>query len=249
MKKLLLLLLAMVIVLNCLASCNVGPAENTTGSVNSGEPSSGTNDFVIPDDETPVLYTVSADNADGLKMEVTVHGYQSESLGKDFYVKNDEYFLVDVRVTNISENPLWQWLPTSCRALMGTPHNHEIEFDLSYGGYKLHSSSHGFACPSLIDVWKLEPGVTYEWHLKLAAGEVKNGIDDYDLPFDGESYRAGVVLYEEDIYSEGIGTFAGAFSFDYKVSEEGHLNDFSLSVPMAIEVVFVSAEAVKTQNP
>lgn len=249
MKKLLILFVSVIMLLNCLSSCDTTPAESTSGSLSPGEQTEEKKDFVIPEDETRTVYTVSDENADGLKMEVTVHGYQSESLGKDFYVKNNEYFLVDVKVTNTSENPLWQWLPTSCRALMGTPHNHEIEFDLSYGGYKLHSSSHGFACPSLIDVWKLESGVTYEWHLKLTAGEVKNGIDDYDLPFDGESYRAGIVLYEEDIYSEGSCTFAGAFSFDYKLSEEKGLNTASLSVPMEIDVVFVSAEAVKTQNP
>lgn len=259
MKKLLILFVSVIMLLHCLSSCDMTPAESTSeslnssestsGSLSSGEPTEEKKGFLIPEDETEVLRTVSADNADGLRMEITVHGYQSESLNKDFYVKNNEYFLVDVKVTNTSENPLWQWLPTYCRTLMGTPHNHEIKFDLSHGKYQLDSSSHGFACPDLIDVWKLEPGVTYEWHLKLAAGEVKNGIDDYDLPFDGESYRAGIVLYEEDIYSEGSCTFAGAFSFDYKLSEEKGLNTTSLSVPMEIDVVFVSAEAVKTQNP
>ena len=259
MKKLLILFVSVIMLLNCLSSCDMTPAESTSeslnssestsGSLSSGEPTEEKKGFVIPEDETEVLCTVSADNADGLQMEITVHGYQSESLNKDFYVKNNEYFLVDVKVTNTSENPLWQWLPTYCRTLMGTPHNHEIKFDLSHGKYQLDSSSHGFACPDLIDVWKLEPGVTYEWHLKLAAGEVKNGIDDYDLPFDGESYRAGIVLYEEDIYSEGSCTFAGAFSFAYKVSEGEHGNIVTLSVPMEIEVVFISAEAVKTQNP
>ena len=259
MKKLLILFVSVIMLLNCLSSCDMTPAESTSeslnssestsGSLSSGEPTEEKKGFLIPEDETEVLRTVSADNADGLRMEITVHGYQSESLNKDFYVKNNEYFLVDVKVTNTSENSLWQWLPTYCRTLMGTPHNHEIKFDLSHGKYQLDSSSHGFACPNLIDVWKLEPGVTYEWHLKLAAGEVKNGIDDYDLPFDGESYRAGIVLYEEDIYSEGSCTFAGAFSFDYKLSEEKGLNTTSLSVPMEIDVVFVSAEAVKTQNP
>ena len=249
MKKLLILFVSVIMLLSCFSSCDTTPAESASGSLGLGEQTEEKKGFVIPEDETEVLRTVSADNADGLRMEITVHGYQSESLNKDFYVKNNEYFLVDVKVTNTSENPLWQWLPTYCRTLMGTPHNHEIKFDLSHGKYQLDSSSHGFACPDLIDVWKLEPGVTYEWHLKLAAGEVKNGIDDYDLPFDGESYRAGIVLYEEDIYSEGSCTFAGAFSFDYKLSEEKGLNTTSLSVPMEIDVVFVSAEAVKTQNP
>lgn len=236
MKKILFLLLAMVIVLNCLASCNVGPAENTTGSVNSGEPSSGTNDFVIPDDETPVLYTVSADNADGLRMEVTVHGYKSESLNKDFYVKNNEYFLVDVKVKNTSDNDLYQLLPTECRN-SDPSHNHEIELDLAHGDYKLSSSSFGFMCRTAIEIWKLEPGETYEWQLKLAAGEVKSGGDDYDLPGDAEDW---IKLYGKDIYSDGICTFAGEFSFAY-MKTIGDLNDFFLSVPLSVDVLYVSS--------
>ena len=241
MKKLLFLLLTIALVLSCLASCELNNAQDTTETAKFAEPISKSNDFEIPEDETRAVCTVSGENADGLTMEVTVYGYQSESLNKDFYVKNNEYFLLNVKVTNTSGNPLWQWLPTYCRHTVGEAHNHEIELDLSHGEYRLSSSSFGFACGDLIDKWRLEPGDTYEWQLKLAAGEVKSGAA-YDLPGDGKTYGAGIDLYENDIYDGGICTFEGALSFGYQTSDDGQKNDFSLSVPLTIDVVCVSAE-------
>ena len=254
MKKLLFLLLAVAIAMNCFVSCNVSPAENTSGlaipggdhasgSDPSDEQPAGTNAFIIPEDETSAVHTATVENTDGLRMEITVHGYQSESLNKTFYVKNNEYFLVDVKVTNTSDAARWQWLPTYCRT-SDPAHNHEIGFELANGEYKLSSSSFGFACGALIDVWKLEPGATYEWQLKLAAGEVKSG-GDYDLSGDGDGYRTGIDLYENDIYKDGVCTFAGEFSFGYKTSDAEHFNDFSISVPLSVDVVYISAEPSK----
>lgn len=239
MKKMLIWLLSMVMILTCLISCNVAPPEQTDGSSDSTEPKK---EFTAPADESRAEYTVSSSTADGLKMEITVHGYKSESLNKDFYVKNNEYFLVDVKVTNESENELYQWLGSYCRHSLEPSHNHEIGFDISHGEYQLHSSSFGFECPMAIDVWKLEPGETYEWQLKLAAGEEKWEWDGaYDLPADGTGNPAGISLYDQAIYSDGVCTFAGEISFDYTKTKED-LNDFFLSVPMEIDVVFVSSE-------
>ncbi len=214
--------------------------ESTTDANNSASlsvaPSVGTE---VPDEKSAVR-TVSADNANGLKMEVTVHGYQSEGLNQDFYVKNNEYFLVDVKVTNTSDSARWQWLSTYCRN-SDPAHNHEIGFELVSGEYKLNSSSFGFACGALIDVWELKPGATYEWQLKLAAGEVKSG-GNYDLPVDGDGYLTGIDLYGNDIYIDGVCTFAGEFYFDYKTSDQEHFNDFSLSVPISVDVVFISSD-------
>ena len=103
-----------------------------------------------------------------MKLEVTLHGYKSESLGKEFYVKNNEYFLVDVKLTNESDTPVYQFLPTSCRDCT-LAHNHELSFDLSNGESKLNSSSFGFDCAEKTDLWTIEPGKSYEWHLKFAA--------------------------------------------------------------------------------
>ena len=254
MKKLLFLLLAVAIAMNCFVSCNVSPTENTTGlaipggdhtsgSDPSEEQPEGTNAFVIPEDETSAVHTATVENTDGLRMEITVHGYQSESLNKTFYVKNNEYFLVDVKVTNTSDTARWQWLPTCCRNL-DSAHNHEIGFELVNGEYKLNSSSFGFACPEATEIWMLEPGATYEWQLKLAAGEAKSG-GEHDLSGDGKSYRAGIDLYGTDIYKDGVCTFAGEFSFGYKTSDAEHFNDFSISVPLSVDVVYISAEPSK----
>ena len=227
----------MVMILTCLISCNVAPPEQTDGSSDSTEPKK---EFTAPADESRAEYTVSSSTADGLKMEITVHGYKSESLNKDFYVKNNEYFLVDVKVTNESENELYQWLGSYCRHSLEPSHNHEIGFDISHGEYQLHSSSFGFVCPMAIDVWMLEPGATYKWQLKLAAGEMQSGTD-YDLPADVSGHYEGIVLYDEAIYTDGVCTFAGEISFGY-MKTKGDLNDFFLSVPMEIDVVFVSSE-------
>ena len=243
MKKMLIWLLSMVMILTCLISCNVAPPEQTDRSSDSTEPKK---EFTAPADESRAEYTVSSSTADGLKMEITVHGYKSESLNKDFYVKNNEYFLVDVKVTNESENELYQWLGSYCRHSLEPSHNHEIGFDISHGEYQLHSSSFGFNCPMAIDVWKLEPGATYKWQLKLAAGEAQSGTD-YDLPADVSGHYEGIVLYDEAIYTDGVCAFSGDFSFDYGLSMEG-LNDRFLSVPMEIDVVFVSAEAVTAEK-
>jgi hypothetical protein len=241
MKKIVYLLLAMAIALNCFASCNATSDQNTTGSEHTGSVVSESNEFVSPDDEARAVHTVSAENKDGLKMEITVHGYRSESLNREFYVKSNEYFTVDVKVTNTSEKPLWQWLPTYCRNGGGIPHNHEIGFDISCGEYGLSSSSIGFMCPTGIDIWKLEPGETYEWQLKLAAGEEK-WDGSYDLPADEDGRYAGIALYDQAIYSEGVCTFAGEFFFGYRTSKIGDRNDFSLSVPLTVDVVYISAK-------
>lgn len=78
-------------------------------------------------------------------------------------------------------------------------------------------------------------------YLLLAAGEEKwDGA--YDLSADGTGNRAGISLYDQAIYSEGVCTFAGEFFFGYRTSKIGDRNDFSLSVPLTVDVVYISAE-------
>ena len=216
MKKTLLLLLILSLILCCFVSCRTGtPNEttsdamgDTTSATTSGstEPPVVDKDFVSPNDEESTVYTVTKTDENGLKLEVTLHGYKSKTLGKDFYVKNNEYFLVDVKLTNESENAFYQWLPTTCRSASPS-HNHEIGVDISHGEYKLASSSFGFACAEMIDTWMIEAGETYEWQLKLAAGEQQSGKQD--LPADGTGYSAGIKLYGEDIFTDNSCDFDG----------------------------------------
>ena len=190
-----------------------------------------------PTDEKRAIHTVSASCTDGLTIEVTLHGYQAQSLSKAFYVKNDEYFAVDVKITNTSENPVYQYLPTNCRE-SNTPHNHEIDVDLYLDNYTLCTSSFGFACTETPNVWTLEPGKTYEWSLKLAAGEASDV--QFDLPADGNEQPTGIKLYEDALYDYGPLVFSGNIVFYYKKNNEPNRNDCSLLVPLSIEVIHIT---------
>ena len=313
MKKFLMLFLTVALALSCFISCSY-----LGGGSSSGEDIK-TLFFVSPEDEESAVYTVTQTDENGLKLEVTLHGYKSESLGKEFYVKNNAYFIADVKLTNESETPVYQFLPTACRD-MSPSHNHEISFDIANGDNKLHSSSFGFACPDMIDVWTIEPGQSYEWQLKLAAGalastypnaenekkedseivvekeeaepapvsenyiyygsgNVQNGnfqvfestyigtvggnffgsdvngalSTSYhfivngsalniagSLPPDGDTTTEGLLLYGNNIYTDNACTFEGPLSFSYMKSSDGSENMLSVSVPVSIEVVYVS---------
>lgn len=317
MKKLLLLFLTVTIALSCFVSCsylNFGSnsGENFTDNMKIY--------FVSPEDEESAVYTVTQTDENGLTLEVTIHGYKSESLGKEFYVKNNEYFLADVKLTNGSDTPVYQFLPTACRDC-SPAHNHEISFDIANGDHKLNSSSNGFTCPETTEVWTIEPGASYEWQLKLAAGELestkisyspgfgtvtesnKENAEDTDkaptessaltnfyvsgesvyyydsafsqggnifyetytmggdfsfgtngsftvivggsaiytgtLPLDGDDSYV-IRLYDSSVFPDNVCTFAGDLSFGYMKSSDGTENDLSVSVPLSIEVVFVS---------
>ena len=89
----------------------------------------------------------------------------------------------------------------------------------------------------------IEAGETYEWQLKLAAGEQQSGKQD--LPADGTGYSAGIKLYGEDIFTDNSCDFDGKIFFAYMKSGDQMYNDCSVFVPIEIEVVYVSAEAAK----
>ena len=207
----------------------------TTKTENPHHPQKGS--FVVPSDEKTVTCHFLASNTDGLTLEISVYGYRSTMIGKAFYLKSNEYFTVDVKIKNESSKSIYQFLPTYCRE-GDFPHNHEIGFDLSHKGYALHSSSCGFACAEMTEVWELKPGETCEWTLKLAAGE--ENAHDFDLPADGDF--TGIKLYDESIYTDGSCTFSGAFFFEYRKTKEAEPNDHTVSVPLDLEIVFVSEE-------
>ncbi len=310
MKKILSLLLTVLVALNCFVSCSY--LDNGNGD-DPNQPNDEKVYFDVPEDEAPAEQTVTQTNENGLKLEVTLHGYKSESLGKDFYVKNNEYFTVDVKLTNESADSVYQYLPTSCRE--STPsHNHEISFDIANGDYKLHSSSFGYTCPEKTDVWEIKAGQSYEWHLKLAAGkplsysisdstdgkgndkkDEKDARSDSHVADENKSSQNGNVqfyestyvisggsfgsdfifntdsssssyyfvvggnavvitgmlpsdfsdseklrLYEEAIFTDNVCTFKGPLSFGYMKSSDGFQNDLSVSVPLSVDVVYVS---------
>ena len=323
MKKILFLLLTVALLMSCFASC----------SYFGGDATHSADDkklfFVSPEDEERAVSTVTHTDENGLRLEVTLHGYKSESLGKEFYVKNNEYFLVDVKLTNESDKTFHQFLPTSCRDC-SPAHNHEISFNLESGDRKLNSSSFGFTCAEKTDTWTVEPGKSYEWQLKLAAGSQQTdfifGIPseegssdkyygDIKDQFAGEKesasdfyvYESNVVqggnvqiyestyvnvggnvfgtvgqngalgssfhyviggsavnvmgvlpsdgnpedrltLYGNSLFPDNVCTFAGTLSFAYMPSAEGVENSLAVSVPLAIEVVYVSTMTNVTEK-
>ena len=190
----------------------------------------------IPDEKSAV-YQVVESNADGLQIEIAVHGYRSEKLKKSFYVKNNEYITVEVKLKNLSDAPVWQWLPTACRD-SGTPHDHEIGAELFCGAYRLHSS-HGLPCSGALRKWMVEPGETYEFCLKLAAGDICYE-KDWDLPGDGEGGLPGIKLYGEDVFRDGSATFSGKIFFDYTKDEMQAANGLRVSVSLVLDVLYVS---------
>ena len=241
MKKLLLFLLCAIL----LCSCGVHTDGGTESSSSSGTAENAAP--VTPSDEETVLHTLSASSEDGVILKITAHGYQSKSERMDFYAKSNEYFLVDVEVTNGSAQPIYYFLPRYCNEDV-LPHNHEVGFDLSCGEYDLHSSSSGFiiARTSAEDghVRTLAPGETRAWQLKLAAGEIS--ADDFDLPADGKAYPSGIKLYGPELYTDGICTFEGAVFFGYSKSEvliARSVHDLLLSVPLSVDFVYVSPKS------
>lgn len=252
MKSLIFSVLSVILALGIFTSCSskpISPAEtsgkaDTTATTPAAESSSTVPDqnafsFVSPSDEIRTTKVFTAQNADGIKMEVTIHGYASESQ-QTFYVKNNEYFLVDVQITNTSENTFYQWLPTWCRDASPN-HNHEISFAISDGkGNELHSSAFAFACPERIDVWELSPGQSCQWTLKLAAG--KENSETFDLPADGWDYSTGIQLYDDSIYSDGACLFEGGLSFSYAHLDNGAdtKNEYTITTDIDVNVVYVS---------
>jgi hypothetical protein len=191
-----------------------------------------------PEPEKSATYTFYEISSDGLMLEATIHGYQTRREG--FYVKNHEYILVDIKLTNTTAVDFYQWLPTGCRN-GAEIHNHEIGFDLSSGQTKLRSSSFGFDCTHCNDWWTIEAGTSYEWQLKLAVGSESYG-SDYDLPADGSG---GILLYGPDIFTDSVCVFRGFISFAYQRENEfgSYENDRSVSVPLSIKVIYVSSTA------
>ena len=241
MKKFFLFLLCAALLL---CSCDTSRSEGTPQSSSSGTTSGTVN--IVPVGEATIAYTVSETNDDGISLKITAHGYRSESNDLEFYAKSNEYFLIDVEVTNGSENPVYYFLPRYCNedTLL---HNHEIGFDLSCGEYDLQSSSTGFIIARTSNetehVRTLKPGETHAWQLKLAAGEIS--ADDFDLPADGKAYLSGIKLYGPEIYNDGICTFTGTVFFGYSKSEVQLVKsvyESVLSVPLSVSFVYISSE-------
>ena len=210
-----------------------GGRESTCKQQNGTDPVHGG----APSDEENVFCIITKGNEDGIFLRISIAGYQSKSLGKDFYVKSNEYFTVTVEVTNHSPKTLYRIVGTDCSE-SAAPHSHDIELDLSCNGHSLCSSSIGFNCGKACAKEPLKPGETYTYQLKYAAGE--EAASGFDLPGDGKDHPAGVKLYNQVFYffyHNGCCEFQGYLSFDYSKEKNGTGTSFDL--PLSIEVLYV----------
>ena len=193
---------------------------------------------VSPSDEKKVFCIYKQTNADDIFIQISIAGYQSESLGKEFYVKSNEYFTVEVTVKNTSSRTVYRTVYTDCSE-SAVPHSHEGRLDLSYKGNELCPSVIGFSCGKTASREALKPGESYTYQLKYAPGtEVTSG---FDLPGDGTDYAAGVKLYDEVFYTffdNGSCTFEGYFEFKY--STQINSGSVSFWIPLSLEVVYVA---------
>ena len=194
----------------------------------------------MPSDEKEVTKTIITENADGMKMEITLHGYASEKLEKEFYVKHNEIVTMDVKITNTSDHTNRQFLPTYCResGLGNYRHNHEITVDIiSENGNELTSCAVFGACPEMYDMWDIEAGESYDFKLEYVAGKVY-----YDERDDAPKL-CDIPLYGNEIYPDGTCDFTGTISFvyceDYEEDQFRGANDLSLSADVAFTIVYV----------
>lgn len=250
MKKIFLFLLVFALTVS-MTAC-LPPEEDYSTATATTDTAILPQNFVSPKDETPAIKTFSASNEDGLVMEIILHGYASKTLGEKFYVKSNEYFRAQVKITNTSDQ-IYQQNTYACHGDT-PPHNHELEIDITDGnGHALVLSYSGFMHPDLLRPWDFKGKTFEEWDLRLAAGEEifvfdketePEKVSEIDLVSDGQSEipmgAAGVALYGKDIYTNGELDFSGTISFAYSVfNGQQQANDRTLSCPISVKIVYV----------
>ena len=196
--------------------------------------------YTAPSDEKNATYIITQGDVNGVFVKISIDGYQSESIGKEFYVKSNEYFTVDIEVRNISASPLYRIVYTDCDK-SAVPHVHGDMLALTFEGHGLCSSSIGFSCGKQSKTEILQSGETYRYQLRYAAGE--EVAFDFDLPGDGTDYPAGVKLYNKtfyNFYTRGSCKFQGSFELAYAKNENGKTVKFA--IPLTLDVLYVLPE-------
>ena len=249
MKKIIAMLMLSVMLVS-FASCGAENADGTSSTSSSMQETQQTTEqttdtmdehigtapilFVSPSDERETAKTIVKENEDGIRMEITLYGYASEKLGKEFYVKHDEYVTADVTITNGSDGSYYQTVPTFC--VEGrNPHRHEIDVDLAdKDGHKLTINSAYEACPEMLYTWELKAGESDTFRLDYVVGET-----DFDFRT-GKRKVSDFALYDGSIYTNGVCEFSGSISFGYfePIDIVGQMNDREISADVSIEVVY-----------
>ena len=107
--------------------------------------------FVSPENEKSVTKIFASKSIDGIEVEVTVHGYQSDISG--FYIKSDTPVLFEIKFTNNSDKNFYQYHVTDSEFPF-------IYWDIEnyYGGKLILKKQYGFQEANRLE--KLEPGET-----------------------------------------------------------------------------------------
>ncbi len=216
--------------------------EATTESTTEAEPTLAE---ILSDGETEATSVFTASNG-GVDMTVTVHGYSNKDKGYDFYVKNNDYFHVDVKVENNSGEEIYK-LNSSCIHGISGAENIELQTYIADAkGNELTPNTAGMVYTDDLLLWSIPAGESYEWNLRLAAGEYPNEFRDTpcDLKVDGienGGLGSGIYLYGEEIYTNGICTFTGTITFRYSETDNGNytINDKALTADVTIPVLYV----------
>ena len=194
MKKFLLVLLSVILVIGCFASCSEETPEIKP--------------MAAPADEITVTKTFSAKDEMGLQMEIVISGYASESLNQKLYVKNGEAFNVEVRVKNLTERDILHLSSTLCHD-SEHDHLHDLQFYIQDGeGHSLAPAwSAWYTCPEMMAVWSIPAGKTCTWSFTITP--------DVEITEDGFRDFFGTISFAYSYTDEGNKT-----TNDHKISTE-----------------------------
>ena len=168
--------------------------------------------FVSPEDEVKITKTFTGVNAYGMRMDISVQGYASESLGMDFYLKSNEENAFEFTLTNGMELDAWQFAP--CIAM-------QFWFDVA-------ESEQGGQIIKLYytDMMTFAQAVSYN---ELPIGEVQTQrVRLYPADWQGSE--------------ENVCVRSGIVSFPYRFEGRGYGNTHSVSIELSYTEVFVSAD-------
>ncbi len=203
---------------------------------------------VLPEYEK-ITRVLTKENEDGVKLELTFHSYRligaeyaDERYASYIYGKSNEFMQIDVKVTNGSDSPIHQWLPTYCRESAPPSHNHELTYSFADAkGNKMQQSYFGYGCPTMIDKWTLAVGESAEFTLKLAAGEIISlSKGDVHYLYGSEGLR----FYDESVYENGSNVFTGKIAFAYNLNNE-YPNDHSVAIDAELMLLYEEAAPLK----
>ena len=168
--------------------------------------------FVSPEDEVKITKTFTGVNEYGMRMDISVQGYASESLGMDFYLKSNEENAFEFTLTNGMELDAWQFAP--CIAM-------QFWFDVA-------ESEQGGHIIDLYDTDMMSFAHEISFN-KIAVGEVK-------------TQRVRLWPTDWQGAEENVRVRSGIVSFPYRFEGRGYGNTHSVSIELSYTEVFVSAD-------